>query len=107
MFDVGDSDGLRWDTEGLAVCRAGDLATILSSSHCIQSSHLVQSKEDRDSSSKALLVSGGSMSFVTFRDVADGANSPLELEVEVSVEDSLKEGGSRSGAEEHSMKPCL
>jgi hypothetical protein len=46
------------------------------------------------------------MSFVKSRDVADEANSPLEFEEEVSVEDSLKGGRSKSRAEEHNMRFC-
>lgn len=46
------------------------------------------------------------MSSVKSRDVAGEPNSPLEFGGEVSVEDSLREGESKSRAEEHDKKSC-
>lgn len=59
-----------------------------------------------DSSVKALLIGDACMSFARTGDVALEASIPLESEEEVRVEESLKEGGSRSTAEEQNMSSC-
>lgn len=99
-------DGFTWDVGGFDIGRASDSTAILLSSHCIKSSQLLQSKERMESSAKAVLIGGAYMSSVGSRDAAVESNSALEFGEEVSVDDSAKEGRSRSNPEDHNTASC-